>query len=418
MATIREYTEGIKKKLDELSIQCDTNYEPHIYRDFAIVDFPVKPTGKTTIDKLRKAAPDIGLAIKATGVTIETESGFVYIRVPVTGAKRKIIYADEVAISRQKYVVGFGKDVKGSIVKIDFASSISPHVLICATTGGGKTALAHTMLENIAATHDLSEARIILIDPKGERPEWLLAKIKKHLAYSPAYTVDEAIQTLAIVQDAAMRRQGKPVTTRLFVYIDELANLLLMGKGRVEDLIKPITSMGRTAGLHVIACTQNPNQDLLGVIPTFFPARICGSVTSSSQSQTALGQPGLGAERLMGEGDMIIAAGGVARRFQAAIPRGFDKRSAVMPAPATIEQGIEINEPRAVIEQPSVQAMAGLTSKQDNALAVEARFLKFLIEHHPEIQTDAQRARIVLDVQKLEGYWYRRWLKIKEMASQ
>jgi S-DNA-T family DNA segregation ATPase FtsK/SpoIIIE len=211
-----------------------------------------------------------------------------------------------------------GVDEEGVTLFLRLPSPDVGHVLICGTTGSGKTELARAMIAGLAMNNPLREVQLILIDPKrrGYAP---FAQLP-HLLLPVIHDEDEALGALAwLVEEMERRDQEGCNAPRLIVFIDELADLMLASQAKLEHVLTRLTQRGREAGIHIVACTQKPTAAVIGsLIKSNFPVRIVGSVPDASDAAVATGISGTGAERLLGRGDFLVVAKGQVTRMQAA----------------------------------------------------------------------------------------------------
>ncbi len=227
-----------------------------------------------------------------------------------------------------------GIDADGIPMLLRLSSPDVAHVLIAGTTGSGKTALARTMIASLAAYNPTSEVGLVLIDPKGRGYE-PFADLP-HLVLPMASAVDTGLEALEWLVAQMERRDRERITLpRIAVFIDELADLALVGGKAVEKAVLRLVQRGRESGIHVIACTQKPAATVLGgLVKSNFPVRIVGSVASADDARVATGVPGSGAERLAGRGDFLVVTHGRTYRLQAAFIAPHEIE-AVMNRPAT-----------------------------------------------------------------------------------
>jgi len=211
-----------------------------------------------------------------------------------------------------------GVNEEGTPLLLRLPSPDVGHVLICGTTGSGKTELARAMIASLAMSNPLREVQLILIDPKrrGYSP---FAQLP-HLLLPVIHDEDEALGALAwLVEEMERRDEEGCSTPRLIVFIDELADLMLAAQAKLEHVLTRLTQRGREAGIHIVACTQKPTAAVIGsLIKSNFPVRIVGSVPDASDAAVATGISGTGAERLLGRGDFLVVAKGQVARMQAA----------------------------------------------------------------------------------------------------
>jgi S-DNA-T family DNA segregation ATPase FtsK/SpoIIIE len=216
-------------------------------------------------------------------------------------------------------VLGLADD--GSPLLIQLPSTQVAHVLVAGTTGSGKTALARTFVTSLAMKHNPLAVRFVLIDPKRHYAD--LARLP-HLVCPVIEKPTEAAQVLArLARLMELRDREKTITPRIIVAIDELVDLLLVA----PEAEKPLTRLaqrGRSAGIHLLACTQKPAASVIGgLTKANFPVRLVAWVTSPEDAKVATGHARTGAEKLLPPGDFLaVYAGHEPRRFQAAyIPK-------------------------------------------------------------------------------------------------
>jgi S-DNA-T family DNA segregation ATPase FtsK/SpoIIIE len=122
-----------------------------------------------------------------------------------------------------------------------------------------------------------------------------------------------------LVEEMVRRDRDRVCEPRLVIFIDEVADLMEQGGRAMDRLMTRLTQRGRSAGLHLIACTQKPLAAVVGSLTrSNFPVRLVGSVTSADDAKIASGMPGTGAEKLLGRGDFVLVCKGHLTRFQAA----------------------------------------------------------------------------------------------------
>lgn len=221
-----------------------------------------------------------------------------------------------------------GIDSNNNPVIIDIAKA--PHVLIAGTTGSGKSVLLNSIICSLLYKATPATAQFIMIDPK--QVEMTAYKDLPHL-YKPIVTdVQNAVDTLAAACVEMDRRYktlaaagykqlaDKPeLFPRLYIVIDELADLMLTSKKSVESYIVRIAQLGRAAGVHLIIATQRPTTNIItGLIKANIPTKIALAVSNTADSMTVLNHGG--AEKLTGRGDAIIKTPDsiIEKRLQAA----------------------------------------------------------------------------------------------------
>lgn len=209
--------------------------------------------------------------------------------------------------------IGYDVDT-GAPYYIDIASA--PHVLIAGTTGSGKSVTMHDIILSLLFKNTPATAEFYLIDPKMiELSLYENIPLVKRCDFTPA----AALATLATLHNdmmkryKAMRRAGLRDIAgsnykRVYIFIDEIADLMFTNKKDTEKYISSIARLGRAAGFHIIAATQRPTRDVLtGQIKINMPARVALAMPAAVDSVTVLGHKG--AETLKGRGDSLIKTG-------------------------------------------------------------------------------------------------------------
>ena len=283
-----------------------------------------------SVRKIINIEDDIALNLRVSGVRIVAPipgKSAVGIEVPNKQADlvrfSEIIASEEYKSMTSDTAVCIGVDVAGNPIFGDVKKF--PHLLLCGTTGMGKSVFLHTMILSILEKAKPEEVKLLLIDPK--KVEFLSYSAMPHL-YMPIVTeAREAVGTLYFLLDEVQRRfelllsNGMrsidqynsaqkanpaigPYMPRLVVVIDELADLMMFSRKHVEECIMQLAQKARAAGIHLILATQRPRTDVItGVIKANIPTRICFAVASQVDSRIALDTSG--AEKLLGRGDML-----------------------------------------------------------------------------------------------------------------
>ena len=207
-------------------------------------------------------------------------------------------------------------------VNIDIAKC--PHLLIAGTTGSGKSNVLHCIIASLLLKNGPQQAEFLIIDPKMVEFEYFYRN--QPCLYCPIVTdPEEALLRLEQASAEMMRRYGVNKAegrrfwngSRLYIVIDEIADLVSAGGKRLERVIEKIARLGRGAGVHLICATQHPTSDVLSrQITTNLDVRICLRVRDSAASRLVLGHNG--AEQLRGRGDAILQGTDGEMRFQAA----------------------------------------------------------------------------------------------------
>ena len=273
----------------------------------------------TRVSQVTRLAEEIALALGAPSARIYRQDGTIQVELP---RQRQHLVRLLPLCQRLSHVPEFtailGLDEEGTPLLVRLSSPDVAHVLICGTTGSGKTALARTMLLSLAMHNRPSALQLLLIDPYGRG--FLPLSRLPHLMVPPVTELPQAAEVLEkLVAEMACRDRRGHLTPRIVLAIDELADLMQVGGAAVAAALTRLTQRGRKAGVHVIACTQKPTAKVLGsLVKANFPLRLVGSVACPEDAKVAAGMAGTGAEKLLGRGDFLLVNKGQTVRFQAA----------------------------------------------------------------------------------------------------
>jgi DNA segregation ATPase FtsK/SpoIIIE-like protein len=287
---------------------------------------------RVRVNQITTLANDLALALAAPSIRIEAPvpgKPVVGIEVPNTSASvvsmRSVIESGQFQklSQRSKLALALGKGVSGEPVAADLARM--PHLLIAGATGAGKSVCINSLIACILAHATPDEVRFIMIDPK--RVELSAFGQIPHLALSKVIVdVEEVVGTLgAVIREMEARykkfeqlgvrnleaynRHAKVARPLPFwvVIIDELADLMMAVPFEVERQICRLAQLARATGIHLVVATQRPSVDVVtGLIKANFPTRIAFAVSSQVDSRTILDS--VGAEKLLGRGDMLFLA--------------------------------------------------------------------------------------------------------------
>jgi len=286
--------------------------------------YELEPEAGVKIHKISALADDIALALKSDGVRVIAPiplKGTVGVEVP--NERKEIVYLKEVINSKQfinhksLLALALGKDIKGEPVVTDLKEM--PHLLIAGTTGSGKTVCINALICSILFKAKPDEVKFILIDPKKvelahfqEIPHLLVPVISdvKRACRVLEWAVEEMEKRYEIFAQEGVRNievynRKKMSLPYIVIIIDELADLMVVAKEKIEASIQRLAQLSRAVGIHLILATQRPSVDVItGVIKANFPARISFKVSSKVDSRTVLDRQG--AERLLGKGDLLF----------------------------------------------------------------------------------------------------------------
>ncbi len=290
------------------------------------VRYQILPELSTKISRVAALSEEMALRLGTQDVRVSRQGSTIQVEVPradpqVVRLLQLCRQLDEVP--RQSAILGL--DEAGLPLLLRLSSPEVAHVLIAGTTGSGKTALARSMALSLAMYNRLGEVQMVFIDPKGIGFGPLAASDGSgqglpHLLRPTVSDIHQAIFLLGEMVEEMVRRDRENICEpRVIIFIDEVADLMEQGGRAMDRLMTRLTQRGRSAGLHLIACTQKPLAAVIGSLTrSNFPVRLVGSVASADDAKVAAGIPGTGAEKLLGRGDFLLVAKGQVTRFQAA----------------------------------------------------------------------------------------------------
>lgn len=300
-----------------------------------VTRYELSPSQGVKVSKIVNLADDIALNLAASGIRIEAPipgKAAVGIEVPNQESQsvylRTVLESDAFQQHPSKLAFALGEDIAGNPVVTDIAKM--PHLLIAGATGSGKSVCINTLITSILYKADPKEVKLLLVDPKVVElsvyngiPHLLIPVVTDPKKASAAlnWAVREMLQryndfAAQGVRDIKgfnkmMEEKGeeKGKMPQIVIIIDELADLMMAAPGEVEDAICRLAQMARAAGMHLIIATQRPSVDVItGVIKANIPSRLAFAVSSGIDSRTILDM--VGAEKLLGKGDMLFYPSG------------------------------------------------------------------------------------------------------------
>jgi DNA segregation ATPase FtsK/SpoIIIE, S-DNA-T family len=327
-----------------------------------VTTFEFKPEAGIKYSRITGLTDDLCLALKAESILIERMAGKSTVGIQVPNREREIIWlrqnieSSEFIGSRSKLTLALGKDINGRIVTAELSGM--PHLLIAGSTGAGKSVAINAMIMSILYKATPDQVRLILVDPK--RLELGNYEGVPHL-YTPIITeaklaanalrnaVREMERRLKLLAEKGVRNleqynrlfddaetpslfgdsgEERPIPY-IVIIIDELADLMMLDGGNVEESITRLAQMARAVGIHLVLATQRPSVDVItGLIKANFPARISFRVATKVDSRTILDANG--AEALLGRGDMLYLPSGSARLHRLHAPFVTEKEIAAV----------------------------------------------------------------------------------------
>jgi S-DNA-T family DNA segregation ATPase FtsK/SpoIIIE len=296
----------------------------------SVTRYELQPSSGVKVSKIVNLSDDIALSLAAKGVRIEAPipgKAAVGIEVPnrelIPVYLREVLDSDEFKNNKNKLSFSLGKDIAGNCVVADLTKM--PHVLIAGATGSGKSVCINTLIISLLFKYSPEDVKLLMVDPKVVElsvyngiPHLLIPVVTdpKKAAGALNWAVNEMTRRYKLFADNSVRNvegynelleKGKVIEKLpwIVIIVDELADLMMVCPGDVEDYIGRLAQMARAAGMHLVIATQRPSVDVItGVIKANIPSRISFAVSSQIDSRTILDSSG--AEKLLGKGDMLF----------------------------------------------------------------------------------------------------------------
>ncbi len=336
---LKEMAEKLPKILESFGVKVtitDISCGPTVTR------YEMFPAQGTKVSKIVSLADDIKLNLAAADIRIEAPiPGKAAIGIEVPNKHNMTVHFRELIDSRifrnfkSKLAFAVGKDIAGKTVVTDLAKM--PHLLIAGATGSGKSVCINTLIMSILYKATPEEVKLIMIDPKMVElsvykgiPHLLIPVVTDPKKASGAlnWAVAEMTDRYQKFTKAEVRNiegynqkikegaipapnEGEPLQTmpQIVIIIDELADLMMVAPGEVEDAIVRLSQLARAAGIHLVIATQRPSVNVItGLIKANVPSRIAFAVSSGVDSRTIIDMNG--AEKLLGKGDMLFYPSG------------------------------------------------------------------------------------------------------------
>jgi S-DNA-T family DNA segregation ATPase FtsK/SpoIIIE len=334
----------VEKKLEDFGVHGEVK---EILPGPVITMYEFKPAPGVKISKVAGLSDDLALTLRAPSIRIVAPiPGKAAIGIEIPNNQRTPVFLKEVLsddtymASKLKLPIALGKDITGSPMITDLTRM--PHLLMAGATGTGKSVCINTIINSILFKSSPDKTKLLMIDPKRielsayqDIPHLLHPVVTqpKDATKALKWAVEEMERRYMLLSDRGARnidtynrkivKDTKPDTEDssqgvdrplpyIVIIIDELADLMMVSSKEVEEAITRLAQMARAAGIHLILATQRPSVDVLtGIIKANFPTRISFQVSSKVDSRTILDC--IGAEHLLGEGDMLFLPPGVAR---------------------------------------------------------------------------------------------------------
>jgi S-DNA-T family DNA segregation ATPase FtsK/SpoIIIE len=344
---LKETAARIKSKFEEFNVRGSVT---QINPGPVVTTFEFKPEAGVKYSRITTLTEDLCLGLHAESILIERIPGKPTVGIEVPNSRREVISlrqileSEEFQNSASPLTVALGKDINGRM-KIAALDSM-PHLLIAGSTGSGKSVMLNSLIMSILYKATPQQVRLIMVDPK--RLEFGLYEGIPHLL-TPVITdpkkatnalrnaVLEMERRLKLLASLGVRnidqynkkvRQLQAQPRNLFddeteepvlepipyilILIDELADLMMLERANVEETVTRLAQMARAVGMHLVLATQRPSVDVItGLIKANFPSRISFRVATRVDSRTVLDV--MGAEHLLGRGDMLFLPPGSSR---------------------------------------------------------------------------------------------------------
>lgn len=334
----------IERKLKDFGVEVKV---VGAYPGPVITRYEIDPSVGVKGSQIVNLARDLARALSVVSIrVVETIPGKTYMALELPNPKRQIVHLSEI-LGSQVYAdmhspltMAMGKDIGGNPVVADLAKM--PHVLVAGTTGSGKSVAINAMILSLLYKSSPKHVRLILIDPKmlelsvyegiphllapvvtdmrqaGSALNWCVQEMDRRYKLMSHFGVRNIAGFNQKFQEAA--KTGKPLTNPfsitpespepleelpfIVLFIDELADLMMVVGKKVEELIARLAQKARASGIHLVLATQRPSVDVItGLIKANVPTRVAFQVSSKIDSRTILDQ--MGAESLLGQGDML-----------------------------------------------------------------------------------------------------------------
>lgn len=308
-----------------------------IARGPSVTRYELQPAPGIKISRIANLADDIAMNLASSGVRIEApipNKAAVGIEVPnrtrLTVTMREIVDSPQFKSAKSKLNVALGKDISGNVICTDLAKM--PHLLVAGTTGSGKSVCLNAMIISILFNSTPDEVKLIMIDPK--QVEFTVYRGIPHLmvpvvsdarkaAGALSWAVSEMLKRYKMFSEkgvrdisgynklAAKTPDMQPMY-QICIFIDELSDLMMVAKNEVEDSVCRLAQMARAAGMHLVIATQRPSVDVItGLIKANIPSRLALYVSQQVDSRTIIDTAG--AEKLLGNGDMLFSPVGISK---------------------------------------------------------------------------------------------------------
>lgn len=403
---LQETAMKLQQTLESFGVQVtitDVSCGPSVTR------YEMQPEQGVKVSRIVNLADDIKLNLAAPDIRIEAPipgKAAVGIEVPnkenVMVRFREMIESPEFQKHSSSICFTAGKDIAGQVVVADIAKM--PHLLIAGATGSGKSVCINTIIMSILYKANPEDVKLILIDPKvvelsvyngiphlfipvvtdpkkaAGALHWAVAEMTERYQKFAEYQVrdlkgyNKKVEEIADIEDETKPRK----MPQIVIVVDELADLMMVAPGDVEDAICRLAQLARAAGIHLIIATQRPSVDVItGLIKANMPSRIAFSVSSGVDSRTILDMNG--AEKLLGNGDMLFYPQGYQKPLRVQGPFVSDQEVEdvvdFLKKQSTVVYNSDIEEKMNTVSAQGTSAGAGGGDQRDPYFADAGRFV-------------------------------------------
>ncbi len=375
----------------------------------AVTRYELSPAPGVKVSRISSLADDLQLSLAARGLRLEVPiPGKAAVGIEIPNDKtspvglKNILSSPKFAELKNPLSLALGEDIAGNIVVAELNEM--PHLLVAGATGSGKSVCVNSMIMSLLLNAHPDQVKLILIDPK--KVELTAYNGIPHLL-APVVTDPKKAARVLKWMTAEMEHRYQQFTEAgvrdisrynehaeenlpfIVVIIDELADLMMVSPGDVEDSICRLAQMARAAGIHLIVSTQRPSVDVItGLIKANIPSRIAFAVSSQIDSRTIL--DGAGAEKLLGKGDMLY------------LPMGAIKSCRV--------QGAYVSDAEIIAVVEFLKSQGMNVEKTDEEVQLDTVIEQYEADADDDLFWDA--VRLVVDEERLSASFLQRKLKV------
>jgi len=374
----------------------------------SVTRYELHPEQGVKVSKIVSLADDIKLSLAAADIRIEAPiPGKSAVGIEVPNKENNVVYlrdileAENFKSHSSNIAFAVGKDIGGQVVVTDIGKM--PHLLIAGATGSGKSVCINTLIMSIIFKADPEDVKLIMIDPKvvelsvyngiphlllpvvtdpkkaSGALNWAVAEMTDRYNKFAQYNVREIkgynakVESIKDIDD-----ENKPKKMpQIIIIIDELADLMMVAPGEVEDAICRLAQLARAAGIHLVIATQRPSVNVItGLIKANVPSRVAFAVSSGVDSRTIIDMNG--AEKLLGKGDMLFYPAGYPKPMR--VQGAFISDSEVSKVVDFLtEQGMtpdyDLEVENMISSAPAGQDMKGSGNDRDEYFIQAAKFI-------------------------------------------